>query len=42
MDSEPHRKNILHPAYTRVGVGVARLKNRSLAFVLDFAAEETE
>jgi uncharacterized protein YkwD len=42
MDSESHRKNILHESYTRVGVGVARLENGSLAFVLDFAAEEIE
>lgn len=37
MDSEGHRKNILFPEFTQIGIGIARAKNGDLYFTQVFA-----
>ena len=39
MESEPHRKNILHSHYTRIGVGVGEGPPGTYTFVLVFVGE---
>jgi uncharacterized protein YkwD len=39
MGDPPHRNNLLHDYYTRVGVGVAYKPSGWYIFVLDFAAD---
>jgi uncharacterized protein YkwD len=38
MNSTGHRKNILNPAFTSIGVGVARAANGTLYWTMDLAA----
>ena len=37
MDSQSHRKNILYPGFTEIGIGIARAKNGDLYFTQVFA-----
>ena len=37
MESESHRKNILYPEFTEIGIGIARAKNGDLYFTQVFA-----
>ena len=37
MASESHRKNILFPEFTQIGIGIARAKNGDLYFTQVFA-----
>jgi uncharacterized protein YkwD len=39
MGDAPHRRNILHPNFTRMGVGVAQGESGWYTFVLDFAGD---
>jgi uncharacterized protein YkwD len=39
LDDPPHRRNILHDYYTRIGVGVAYKPTGWYIFVLDFAGD---
>lgn len=40
MDDPPHRDNILHEVYTRVGIGIAGGPPGAYTAVLDFAGDQ--
>ena len=40
MDDPPHRDNVLHERYTRLGVGFAEGPSGDYILVLDFAGEQ--
>jgi uncharacterized protein YkwD len=39
MGDAPHRRNVLHPNFSRIGVGVAQGESGWYTFVLDFAGD---
>jgi uncharacterized protein YkwD len=42
MNSRLHRRNVLSERYTRLGVGVARVRQSGYIFVLTFAGQELD